>query len=73
MRGRIQVGDFVKIKNHTGLYGEVEDVSERFTTIKLVDEKGISKGHLKLEDFHERKLNINIRKKVKVLMNEYSG
>ncbi len=51
MKERIQIGDFVKVKNHTGLYGEVEDVSEKFTTIKLVDEKGISKGHLKLEDY----------------------
>ena len=51
MKGRIQVGDFVKVKNHTGLFGEVEDVSERFTTIKLVDGKGISKGYLKLEDY----------------------
>lgn len=51
MKERIQIGDFVKVKNHTGLYGEVEDVSEKSTTIKLVDEKGISKGHLKLEDY----------------------
>ena len=51
MKERIQIGDFVKVKNHTGLYGEVEDVSEKFTTIKLVDEKDISKGHLKLEDY----------------------
>ena len=51
MKGRIQVGDFIKVKDHTGLYGEVEDVSERFTTIKLVDKKGISKGYLKLEDY----------------------
>ena len=51
MKERIQIGDFVIVKNHTGLYGEVEGVSEKFTTIKLVDEKDISKGHLKLEAY----------------------
>ena len=51
MKERVQIGDFVKIKNHSGLYGKVESVSENFTTIKLVDKKGIFKGRLKLEDY----------------------
>lgn len=51
VKERVQIGDFVKIKNHNGLYGKVESVSENFTTIKLVDKKGIFKGHLKLEDY----------------------
>ena len=51
MKGRIQIGDFIKVKNRTELYGEVKDVSEKFTTIELVDKKGIFKGHLKLEDY----------------------
>jgi len=51
VKERVQIGDFVKIKNHNGLYGKVESVSENFTTIKLVDKKGIFKGYLKLEDY----------------------
>ncbi len=51
MKERAQIGDFVKIKDHNGLYGKVEDVSEKFTTIRLVDKKGIFKGYLKLEDY----------------------
>ena len=51
MKERAQIGDFVKIRNHNGLYGKVEGVSEKFTTIKLVDKKGIFKGRLKLEDY----------------------
>ena len=51
MKERIQVGDFIKVKNRTDLYGEVETVSKKFITVKLVDEKGVSKGHLKLEGY----------------------
>ena len=51
MKDRVQIGDFVKIKDHNGLYGKVEVVSEKFTTIKLVDKKGIFKGHLTLEGY----------------------
>ena len=51
MKERVQIGDFVKIKNHNGLYGKVEGGSEKFSTIKLVDKKGIFKGHLTLENY----------------------
>ena len=51
MKERIQVGDFVKIKNRTEVYGKVENISREFITIKLVDGKGVSKGHLKLEGY----------------------
>jgi hypothetical protein len=51
VKERVQIGDFVKIKNHNELYGKVESVSEKFTTIQLVDKKGIFKGHLKLENY----------------------
>ena len=51
MKERAQIGDFVKIKNHNRLYGKVEGVSDKFTTIKLVDKKGIFKGHLTLENY----------------------
>ena len=50
MKERVQIGGFVKVKNRTELYGKVKDVSEKFITIKLFDERGIFKGHLKLED-----------------------
>ncbi|ENO12430.1 hypothetical protein MBGDC06_00088 [Thermoplasmatales archaeon SCGC AB-539-C06] len=51
MRERAQIGDFVKIKKYNGLYGKVEGVSDKFTTIKLIDKKGIFKGHLTLENY----------------------
>lgn len=51
MKERVQIGDFVKIKNQNGLYGKVEGGSEKFSTIKLVDKKGIFKGHLTLENY----------------------
>ena len=51
MKERIQIGDFIKVKNRTDLYGEVENVSKKFITVKLVDGNGISKGHLKLQDY----------------------
>lgn len=58
MKDRAQIGDFVKIRNHNGLYGKVEGVSEKFTTIKLVDKKGIFKGYLKL-DYYKLELDEN--------------
>lgn len=70
MKERVQIGDFVKIKDHNGLYGKVESVSEKFTTIKLVDKKGIFKGHLKLEDY---KLELDENNEIFTVMHKSSN